>query len=576
MIAAEAVSGMIWRRSLSLDRSLRSCIWILAALLLAALLPGRGWKRPVTSDGYYYYIWLRSIWNDHDLDLTNDYRSTGNPYSFSTTSTGRPDNVFPVGSAVLWAPFFAFEKLGERLLQTDQDPLVMTVGEQRSVAVGTLFYGLLGMLLLYKVCRRIGAPTASLLSIMATLWGTFLAYYLTTKPSMSEGCSFFSQALALFVVSGTRENSSRLRYFCCGAAIGLSTAVRYHNLASVGLMLAILPASWQKGIRPTLAACTAATAGFVLGFSPQTCVLLKLYGSPLTLGTAQSFVAPNGINLLSTLLSPYHGLFYFHPIALIGLAGMIARLSSAGREKWESRAVLLAFMLHALAVSIGADIGAAFGARKFSGSLPLLATGMTYIMALALTRGAVIYRTAAVVLTLAAVSWNLLLWHSLGSTLSARESASVSAVIAGAPEGRDAPRMRTVYFGRGSIPAGVLEGWGDVESDAGISYRRLAADRGELRLILPKSGELDCKLRARSFGTEPIRTRLAIGRTWSTEVQIGSHWEDHEFRVRVPGETGPARLVFTVSAQRRTAADAVQHVELAVAWISFARVAPAQ
>ena len=59
-----------------------------------------------TLDGYYYYIYLRSLQVDGDLDFGNEYAEWGNPFRFGKTETGRPRNVFGVGPALLWAPFF--------------------------------------------------------------------------------------------------------------------------------------------------------------------------------------------------------------------------------------------------------------------------------------------------------------------------------------------------------------------------------------------------------------------------------------------------------------------------------------
>jgi hypothetical protein len=58
-------------------------------------------------DGTYYYAYLRSLILDQDLDFTNDYQLLGNPLGATTVElTKRPGNLFTIGPALFWTPFF--------------------------------------------------------------------------------------------------------------------------------------------------------------------------------------------------------------------------------------------------------------------------------------------------------------------------------------------------------------------------------------------------------------------------------------------------------------------------------------
>src|SRR5262245_39947731 len=56
------------------------------------------------SDGFYYYAYLRSLWFDGDVDLTNDYRMLGQgdkAHLFTLTPTGAAQSTWSVGPAIV-------------------------------------------------------------------------------------------------------------------------------------------------------------------------------------------------------------------------------------------------------------------------------------------------------------------------------------------------------------------------------------------------------------------------------------------------------------------------------------------
>ncbi|MEW6366264.1 MAG: hypothetical protein AB1714_16685 [Acidobacteriota bacterium] len=233
-VAAAALTILLFFR---VTRYSRVLFWAATCLLLAVLFHADAWKRPISSDGYYYYVWLVSAWFDHDLDLTDNYGAGGNHYGFGSTNTGYADNMFPVGCALMWLPFFVAGQCLRLLPGLRVDAVAgMSLLEQRATMVGTLVYGIAGLILLFRVCKRTSSERTAFLSLSCLLWGTFLAYYLTSRPSMSEGCSFFTQCLFLFLVVRARSDASLKECFVLGLVLGISAAVRYHNLASLCLV----------------------------------------------------------------------------------------------------------------------------------------------------------------------------------------------------------------------------------------------------------------------------------------------------------------------------------------------------
>src|SRR5690606_35538152 len=62
------------------------------------------------SDGFFYYAFTRSIWFDHDLDLTNDYALLGiddaqHQFLLEPTVTGYAQSAWAIGPALAWSPF---------------------------------------------------------------------------------------------------------------------------------------------------------------------------------------------------------------------------------------------------------------------------------------------------------------------------------------------------------------------------------------------------------------------------------------------------------------------------------------
>src|SRR5271168_2012406 len=66
------------------------------------------YARNAGSDGYYTWLFARSITYDHDIDFTNDYALCGDPQGKNILrGTRHPDNPFYIGPSVDWVPVLA-------------------------------------------------------------------------------------------------------------------------------------------------------------------------------------------------------------------------------------------------------------------------------------------------------------------------------------------------------------------------------------------------------------------------------------------------------------------------------------
>jgi hypothetical protein len=383
------------------------CYVLIAALaVLCGTLLSHRFR--ITSDGVDHYVYLRSLWIDHDLDLANDYREVQPGWEPATPETplGRTGNVHPIGPALVWAPFYALAEALSALSGRPRDGLNPLY--KNAVSLGSLLYGWLGLVLLYRTAsRRFGAAPA-LLASLGLAFGTFLYWYLAFAPTMAHAPAF--GAAALFVWLWLRpEPSGVRRALLLGAAAGLAALMRPPNALLLLLPLVDTLPRWRRRAEwPGLFAEAAAMAGAAaLIFAPQMLVWWRLYGSPLTIPQGAGFLA-HAPAIEGVLFSPRHGLFSWSPLLYLGALGLVLWLFL------EPARALGAWVFLAALTRLNAGVddwwgGAAFGARRFDAALPLLGLG------LALTLARLVEATrrrplAAVGILLAAgVGWNLLL-----------------------------------------------------------------------------------------------------------------------------------------------------------------------
>jgi len=481
----------------------------------------------LTSDGIDHYVYLRSLFVDHDLDLANDYAlvSPRGESDAPETPLGRTGNAHPVGPALVWAPFYLFADLVARLTGAARDglsPLYLN-----AVAVASLLYGWLGLLLLYWTARREASRSAALLAALGIGFGTFLYFYLSFAPTMAHAPAFGAAALFVWLWLGPLPSGPR-RAAWLGAACGLLALLRWANV-----LIALLPLvealprvrrrdEWRRLLEEAAAFAVAA----LLVFSPQMIVWWQLYGSPLTIPQGSAFLASapawDGV-----LFSPRHGLFSWSPVLYLGAAGLLAWLRRAPLRL----AATLVFALALTRVNAGvADwwAGAAFGGRRFDALLPLLGVGL----ALAIDRLAAFVRrrpvAPAAVLVAGLMLWNVLLarqyrtgaWDYAGPVPFEDMGRSVIAQIdraLGSPfslpasiyewwrSGRPPAEYESLFmarrYGRWVIRMGdddrifLEDGWSEPRDAGGTGIRRLIS--GSAGLVAPLHGDRAYRLGAR-------------------------------------------------------------------------------
>lgn len=360
--------------------------WLVAAAFLCVLRPSiRG------NDGVQNYAPLRSLLFDHDLDYTNEYAHYfaldaawfDNKHIPRDPVTGRPVNLYGIGNALLWAPWVLLFHGAGMAAQAMGAPVTLdgySALYEAAVGIGSAFYASIGLLLLHRLLRRRFSDDAAWWAMLAAWLASPLFFYIYLHPSMSHANSFFLTALLLLLYLG---GDGVRRWAAMGAVAGLMTLVRFQDaLLLAGLVPGELLRRDAGSLRSRIARYTAFGLAALAVFSPQLLAWDYLQGSPFSGPRAymmQGSVKPWApVHALEVLLSPRHGLFYWSPALLIGIAGLVV-------PRGDTRLKLLCLAGFAAQLWIVASwsiwwAGSSFGHRMFISTLPALAVGAANLL----------------------------------------------------------------------------------------------------------------------------------------------------------------------------------------------------
>ena len=359
-----------------------------AAFLLLYVLAVTAFAKPngriVDGDAIHYYVYLRSLVFDRDVDFQNDYTAiygpSGLPRNLFRTQTGHLSNVVSIGPALLWMPFFlvafALAALARGLGLTAVPLDGISAPFQISAGVAGIFYATLGALLCYRTCRLVFASRPAFWGTLAAWLTTPAIYYSTVSPAYSHATSMFAVALFVWFWLRTRGQRHLGRYALLGVLGGIAGLVRWQDLVIV--VLPALEAAVELRERPRDVAWITvrmAVMGLFLlfAFAPQMLAWRAIYGQSALVPGQSGYVRWRAPQVLAVLFGYKHGLLYWTPavaLAMVGLRWVIRRDALAG---WGSALVVAIFVYVNGAADPGAGEG--FGARRFVADTVFFALG---------------------------------------------------------------------------------------------------------------------------------------------------------------------------------------------------------
>jgi hypothetical protein len=380
------------------------------------------------ADEIEYFSHLRSSVFDRDLDFTNEYEHfyRANPsglQGFKETfldrrepKTNRPLNFAPIGSALLWSPFYlaAHALVTNGVLPGPADGFSRTY--TGAVTYGSSMLAILGFLFAFHALRRfLGVSEGlSLLAVIAAWFGTPAFYYMTVAPAFAHAPSIFAVSLLFFLWLRAREKDRVLDWVLTGAAAGLTMLVREQGvlfLIAPGLDLLFRLVKGDVGRALGRGLAMIVTAGVV--FLPQLFTYHALNGSFGPTQLVQRKMDFGSPHFFDVLIDPGHGLFLWTPFLIIAFLGLVRgafRLGAVG--------VIATFALLAQVFINGAILSwhqaGAFGSRRFVDSTVLFVIGFAFGLM------AVTPRTQKILVALA-IWWNLSLMMQFGLKLMDRQ-----------------------------------------------------------------------------------------------------------------------------------------------------------
>ncbi|MCP4214403.1 MAG: hypothetical protein GY765_07085 [bacterium] len=381
--------------------------WLLITLISLALYftlgTYRNWPYKIASDGKYYYQYLLSLVQDGDIDFSNNYsvkkeKWMNNPidhYKFKerlNPETGKPANLFTIGPAILWSPFYLVTQAGGKVANAvgaDIDTNPWSRYSQYGVMLAGIFFTILGLFILRKLMMEFFQSGPAAYTVCLLLLGTNLVYYAVIEPSMSHAYDFSIFAIYVFAIHKlSRLFSGRYKWAASAAGVlaGLAILVRTQNIVSIGIMSLYLTHRLykQKKLKVLLYYCTA----MAITASPLVFVNLYLSGKVFAVAQGSQFIRPFEPHLLGLLFSVKNGLFSTHPVLLAGLVGMVLYVVHLVKSKHSHSffigALLMCFVSQAYINSTIVDwwAGHAFGQRRLTGLLVVFAFGFAYLFQL--------------------------------------------------------------------------------------------------------------------------------------------------------------------------------------------------
>ena len=311
-------------------------------LLLALVSLPAVTSRIYASDEVQYFSFLRSLWFDRDVSFENEYQhfydsGVARDYNFHetflerTTETGRRVSFATVGSALLWAPFYAVADAGVLLARAGGSAVPRDGYAWPYVAAvcyGSAIYGIAALLLSIRAAGAVGLGTPhSVLAALAIWIGTPLLFYTHLAPAMAHATAAFAVALFVVVWLHVRERWTLAGGLALGAAGALMVMVREQDVTffaapAIDLAIRVLK-NPQQWLRPALRATVGAALACGLSFLPQAAAYLALNGriGPSRLVSRKmNWLTPHAWGILA---SPEHGYFLWTPLALVALSGLV-------------------------------------------------------------------------------------------------------------------------------------------------------------------------------------------------------------------------------------------------------------
>lgn len=380
---APQVRRILWRVSSAALRHFVLFAGLVTVCVYVFVFTRPHWDPPIHSDGYSYYVYLPSLllYGDGTLEaLSREWYGGAYPDwagIYRWRSTGRFVNLHPIGAAVLMAPFFIAGHLLTRWSNLPPDGFSLYY--QHAAGLAGVAYLLAGLALLRRLLTRHFCDGVVLLTLVTVTWGTNLFHYAVFDGTFSHVYGFVAVTALIVVTDRWYEAPTVGRTSALGLIAAALVLIRHTN----AIFLLIVPlyglqswrdvsarvvALWRR--RGSVAIMIGVAA---LGVLPQLLMYKRATGSWLVNAYAAFGVfTPGTPHVFGVLFSTQKGLFFWSPLLLAAMAGMIVARGWA-RHLIVPAVIVLTLQTYLIASWSEWQFGASFGHRGFTDALGLFA-----------------------------------------------------------------------------------------------------------------------------------------------------------------------------------------------------------
>jgi hypothetical protein len=195
--------------------------------------------------GAYLHLPANFIYGDPFLTdwswierLNEQYNSTPTYYQFWYADTGNQVIKYPLGFALIYAPFFFIGHWLAPLLGYAQDGF--SAPYQWSIVIGHCFYVLLGLWLARKVLLHFFSERITAWLLLLLFAGTNFFFTTTVMIAMPHGHLFLFYALVLLYTIRWHQNPNGRNSLFLGLSIGLAALIR-----ATEILIVFIPLFWN-------------------------------------------------------------------------------------------------------------------------------------------------------------------------------------------------------------------------------------------------------------------------------------------------------------------------------------------
>jgi hypothetical protein len=274
-------------------------LFVATYVAVAAAFPNKS-GRLVQGDAVHYYVYLRSVVFDRDVQFQNEYirlyglkgGEPGVEWVFNRLPSGYVRNLMPIGPAIVWAPLYlltcALVWIGNVVglsYPFDGYGRVFQVSGGISGALAALG----GVWVAFLTAKRWYGDRPAIWAALALWLGSSAWYYSLVSPTYSHASSMLATGLFVWVWARPDPELTTGRYLWLGALGGFAALVRWQD--AIFLLAPVGDAVWQitagsaprrERVRGALLGLVVCSGAAALVFSPQMVVWKVLYGHLMT------------------------------------------------------------------------------------------------------------------------------------------------------------------------------------------------------------------------------------------------------------------------------------------------------